>query len=172
MQMHPSYFAAFRGGEPPHPVHPNSKAFHVQYVQVAVDEPPVLGPLWYVSFTRESREIVFALSAGSSPPQLWYRLVDFVKLVEHAKDPRYSAIAAEVLEAHRAICFAQTAARGRCAGGHAGCEAPPSFADTVTTTCFMCGLFACTHPKCSIEMDYLSYGEQRICASCQEDLRK
>lgn len=84
-KLHPSYLAAFRGG--PHPMHPQSRAWHSQYVLHLCEGTNGL----YQLGADEHGEMVFAFTGA----WLWYRAADFARLCRGAKDARYRAIADE-----------------------------------------------------------------------------
>jgi hypothetical protein len=53
------------------------------------------------------------------------------------------------------------------------CKAPPALADSKTkATCYQCGMPVCVGEECSKRMKYLHYGVQRVCVSCQVELKK
>jgi hypothetical protein len=106
VNLDPSYLAAFRGGTPPHPTHPRSRAFHVQYVEST--DPPITsrrdrpdGPLIITHGTGELYENGRVIATGERVHRLvgawaWYRTEDFRRLCAGARDDRFRAIAEAV----------------------------------------------------------------------------
>jgi hypothetical protein len=52
----------------------------------------------------------------------------------------------------------------RCNGVDRGCEG------TCSTECFKCGNAACA--ACSSVIDYMRYGQKRICRACQDEIKE
>lgn len=78
----PDYFAAFRGG--PHPVHPNARCWHEQYVEVNRD-----GGLVRRGRLIESGESVYSIVGAWA----WYRFEDMQALLRGARDEAYRSLA-------------------------------------------------------------------------------
>jgi hypothetical protein len=81
-----SYVQAFRGGSPPHPMHPESKAFHELAVQHEADH-----ELFSVGHVKENDEKVVCFRGG----KFWYRPSDFVELCRGSTDQQYRDLVAD-----------------------------------------------------------------------------
>ena len=86
MGLHKAYLEAFRGGHPPHPVHPRSRAWDEQYVEDATEM-----AVFKAGRLATTGETVVA-SIGS---RHWYRPGDLARLYDHGA-AAYKSMAATI----------------------------------------------------------------------------